>query len=110
MACASCNCALQTIYFSNDHLLRLSGLTANGDTLDLATIDYQFYDSEDDEIVGADGSLTFVSDGVYEATIDKAIIDLLDSGNEYTIRVTGSQSSIDFEFNLPVRVERRGNS
>lgn len=107
----SCECPTTSVYFNNDHLLVVEDLTANGAEVNTATITYQIYESDDDIVVGASGSLNALgTGGNYSVTVDQAIFDLLDNGEEYTIRVTGAQSGLDFEFNIPIIVRRRGKS
>lgn len=103
------------LYLNNDHTLLIDNLQGylNGtlSQLNTATADFQIYDMDDVLIVGASGSLTPVgSGGDYKVHVDKTIANLLTKGNEYRIAVSGVQSGADFEFNLYVRVKRRGDS
>lgn len=109
----SCDCDTVYAYFNNDHVLTITGLLdASSNPLNSATVTYQFVDSDGDNVAGATGSLTPTgSGGNYSADIDKTIIDFLTDGQEYSLRVTGSQGGTDFEFNLLVVIpKRRGDS
>lgn len=98
-------------YFNNDHELTVTNLETAGSSLGDATITYQIYDSENEAVSGASGTLINVgTSNDYSATVDKTIINLLSSGEEYTIRITGSDSGYDFEFNIPIVAKRRGSS
>lgn len=105
---------MTSAYINNDHTLTVSGLgTAAGGDLDSAEIDYQIYDSNDNVVSGTSGTLTQIgTSNDYTAEIDKEVINLLTLGEEYTVRVTGSDTGYDFEFDIPIRFVRRtvGNS
>lgn len=106
MSCTACT----DVYINNDHVLKIDNLRDSEDVnIDNATITYAFYDLDDTEVVGATGTMTAVgAGGDYTGSIDQAIIDLLDSGEEYWCRVTGASGTVDFEFNVLVKVKRRG--
>lgn len=105
------SCEFSNAYLNNDHTLTLETLTGNGTALTSATVNYQIYDSEDTAVSGASGTLTNVgTSNDYSTEVDQDIVNLLTSGSEYTIRVSGSQGGYDFEFNLPIRAKRRGST
>lgn len=112
----SCDvCEFTDVYLNNDHTIEidnLRGLIAGVSTqLNAATITYQIYDMDDTLIVGANGVLTAVgTGGDYREDVDKAKINLLDVGGEYNVTIVGSQSGADFEFNIPIRVKKRGKT
>lgn len=113
--CSQCGCSLFTAWRGNDFVLLLEGLTgyiAGVQTvLNGATIVYEIYDSEGDAVAGTSGSMTSLgSGGNYDAIIDKDVLALLTLKNDYEVRVTGFQSSADFEFNLPFTYSKRGNT
>lgn len=112
----SCDvCEYTDAYLNNDHVIEidnLRGLIAGVSTqLNSAAITYQIYDMDNTAIAGASGSVTAVgSGGDYREDIDKTIMNLLEEGHEYDIRITGSQSGADFEFNIPILVKKRGRT
>ncbi len=108
MACNACE--ITEAYYGNDFELALSDLVDKDDNpLTSATVAYAIYDSDGVVVTGTEGTLSQVgTSNDYAATVDKTVIALLDNGGEYTIRGSGSQSGTDFEFNLTIRVKRRG--
>lgn len=111
MSCPS-DCDIVDVYYNNDHSLTLSDLEADDTPLNAATVTYQIYDTDDEAIDGATGTLTLngTAGGDYQVTIDKTTINLLTVGQEYRIQVSGVENTADFEFNLYIRVKRRGAS
>lgn len=111
MSCPS-DCDITDVYYNNDHSLTLSDLTADGTYLNAATVTYQIYDLDNTAVTSATGTLTLngTAGGDYQVTIDKTIINLLTVGQEYRIQVSGTEDTADFEFNLYIRVKRRGAS
>lgn len=108
-------CEFTDVYINNDHTLsidNLRGIIAGVATqLNTATVTYQVYDLDGTLIVGASGSLTAVgTGGDYTEEVDKVKINLLSVGGEYNITISGSQSGADFEFNIPIRVKKRGRT
>jgi hypothetical protein len=100
---------MTSAYINNDHTLTVSGLaTASGVVLENAEIDYQIYDSDGVAVPGTSGTLLQVgTSNEYTSEIDKEVINLLTLGEEYTVRVTGSDTGYDFEFDIPIRFVRR---
>jgi hypothetical protein len=100
-------------YLNNDGTLRVTGLVgtnSNGDEVDLdgATISYIIYDIEEVAVPSASGNLSQIgTSNDYIAEVDEDTINLLTEGEEYTIRVTGSDGGYDFEFDIPIRCTRR---
>lgn len=110
MACNN-DCDVTDVYLNNDHVLTLDNLQYNGTSQNTSTVTFQIYDCDGTAVSGANGTLTAVgSGGDYTVTIDKATINLLIEGQEYYIRITGVESGVDFEFNLLIRVKRRGKT
>lgn len=106
MSCQECNST--DVYLNNDAELTLDSISVDGVTLDTATVTYEIYDSSDEAVDGASGTFTAMGTGNYSIVVDKTIIALLTEGQEYTVRITGSQTGTDFEFNIPILVKRRG--
>lgn len=109
----SCSEEITTVYKGNDHTINLSDVLSGTSYINSADVTFQIYDSEDEEVSGASGTLTIDgTGGDYEGTIDVSVIDLLTVGEEYRIQVSGEQTSGDyeFEFNDRIIVQRRGKT
>lgn len=112
----SCDvCEFTDVYLNNDHTLSiddLRGIISGVSTqLDTAIVTYQVYDLDGTLIVGANGTIAPIgTGGDYTEEVDKTKINLLSLGGEYNITISGSQSGADFEFNIPIRVKKRGRT
>lgn len=105
-------CQFTDAYLNNDGYLLVSDLVdREGTELTSATLTYEIYDADGTAVAGASGSLTQIgTSNEYSADIDKDIINLLTSGEEYYIRIIGSQDEVDFEFSVLIRATRRGRT
>jgi len=103
------SCEFTNVYFNNDHRIVIEGLEdADGTEINDATITYEIFDSENTAVSGTTGTLTAEgTGGNYNKEVDKAVWNLLTSGGEYYVRLTGSSGTLDFEFEVPVRIGRR---